>query len=346
MAIYYGGSYFDGCIYRTKTLQEAKGRAYAKFIGADGEWKYWYVESRGAEGLENQMKGQSEAATTGGWLVRWDVAEESAAKRLARMADEYPNVFVVWNREANVSIESIELSIYWGNREETAAACAARFVQTALALSKFDPCFARWSLKFREFCAMPPDLGEVTERFEAARQYYEEPPDKPWPEFGFWLSPGNGRERLYGVTYSFHVGCFDTSHTCNWIKITFWGRRLDPEGPWRIDDINRVLLIAADAWDPAYAVVTSKSFHPFEQRDERQKYVWPWAGLSTSLAPPLSRLLSVPPGVDSRRYSDGSLLVTLCRDGFDPGNPIHVERAMQMQAAMAPAQKAWNWSTL
>ena len=247
--------------------------------------------------------------------------------------------------------EQVELWAYWGRRKESAEACAARLAQMLTRLAQIDPVYSRWrelDETRKPFRAMPPDISELTQIFDANRAY-KDWPRVVWPELGFSVSAWNGqaarhdRYEPYYTFFSASVGCFDTYNTTpNRVEVLIPFRRLANGRRWKASDVRQVLLAVAEAWDATYAVANANSYEPLIPTTENNHYIWPFAGWLTYLASPYSLTVWPDEDIKVERFENKAMLATLCEEPFDTDNPRHLELAKEMHSAMTPAQKIWE----
>jgi hypothetical protein len=238
---------------------------------------------------------------------------------------------------------------HWGNRQESAAACAARLAMTLVSLANIDPVYNQWFHKAwtKEeanvpFCTIPPDLNALTAIVDKGKHYFDIP-RSVWPQLGFSVGAWNGRDDPFGTAFSIHCGAYESPFPLvNQVSLAITDKRLATLAPWTEGAIRKVLLTVVKAWDAKLAVVTSGKLFNILPRDKSDRSIAPSAGWLTYLASPWSTLVHPPEPISTERFPDGDMLATLFSEPFDADDPRHRELLMDMQRALAPVQKIWD----
>jgi hypothetical protein len=242
-----------------------------------------------------------------------------------------------------------DILAYWGSRQESAAACAARLAMTLVSLANIDPVYGRW---FHQawteedanvpLCTIPPDLNALTAIVDEGKQYFDRP-RKVWPQLGFSVSAWNGRDNPFGAAFSIGCGAYQSSlPMVNRVSLAITEKRLATLAPWTEGAIREVLLAIIKAWDVEFAVVANDKLCDMLPLNKNDHWIWPWGGWLTYLASPWSALVHPPEPVNTERFPDGGMLATLSDQLFDADDPRHRELLMDMQRALAPVQKIWD----
>ena len=256
--------------------------------------------------------------------------------------------------------EEVEVWAYWGNRQESAEACAERLAQMLTRLAPIDPVYSQWfqldetwEVASKPFCAMPPKASELARIFDGNRFYkdprYKDAPRVVWPELGFSVGAWNGRSdadgkgKTYFAAFSARPGRFDDKRSApNHVSVEIPTRRLANGRPWKASDVKQVLLAVAEAWDATYVVVTSSQMRKIVPQEANYQYIWPFAGWLTYLASPYSLTVWPDEDIKVERFDNKAMLATLCEEPFDTDNPHHLELAKEMHSALGPAQTIWE----
>ena len=179
--------------------------------------------------------------------------------------------------------ETMRLFLFWGPRQESAEACAARLAQMLTRLAQIDPVYSRWfeQTETREaasqpFCVMPPEVSELARIFDREPVYENDP--RLRPENGFSAGAWNGQDKPYAATFSAFAGSYALeSRVPNRVMVSIPACRLADGRPWNASDVKQVLLAAVEAWDAVYAVVFSRKMDRFVPRGTNNYCIWPFA---------------------------------------------------------------------
>jgi hypothetical protein len=247
-----------------------------------------------------------------------------------------------------------KLNFYWGDRREDDQACARRLARMVSGLSDLDPSFARWldpsqkelssKLKF----SMPPEVDQLARLFDANRSYKDYPPDKLWPEMGFWLLAWNGQKKSLEAGFVLNVGRYDSnSGVPNHVELHLGQNSVATGRPWQGSQVRSILKVIVEAWDVQYVWVKNDPLRDLLPREQHEhgitQLVWPMPGWVTYLRAPYSLCVQPPPDIAVERLPDGAMIATLCEEPFDAKNPRHGALLASMNQAMAPVQKIWKW---
>lgn len=237
-----------------------------------------------------------------------------------------------------------QLSAFWTPRPEGAAACAARLARMFTGLAAIHPAFTRWNRGGRSrasanrpFCAMPPNLEELTGIFEKGLAHKDVPRD-PWPEMGYSVSAWNGRDDARVVLLRVHAGAYNNHPEPNSVSM-----QLPPAQPGNEDFINaevpaRVLVAIATAWDANWGVIESWDYKG-QNTNANGQLLRPWGGWITYLSAPYAgRITPLPAAARSEPVAGGGLVIVATPDPFTVANPAHVAALDALQQALAPIQ--------
>lgn len=237
-----------------------------------------------------------------------------------------------------------QLSAFWGPRSENAAACATRLARMLTDLTTIHPAFTLWNrggrsraTSNRPFCAMPPNLEELTGIFEKGLAHRDVPRD-PWPEMGYSIGAWNGRDDACGVSLRVHAGAYYNHPEPNSV-----GMQVPPTQPGNEDFINakvlaRVLVAIATAWDASWGVIESWDYKG-RNTNANGQFLRPWGGWITYLsAPYANRIATPPPTAAVEPVAGGGLVIVATPEPFTVANPAHVAALDAIQQALAPIQ--------
>ncbi|MGH7034096.1 MAG: Imm52 family immunity protein [Stellaceae bacterium] len=210
----------------------------------------------------------------------------------------------------------------------------------ATALAAIHPAFARWNRKAHTarganapFCAMPPDIDELTKTIES-RRHIADVSGEVMASLGFPFAAWNGIDGPAGVGFRMNVGAYATTHSFpNQIEFDFM--RLEEANQDLLSPkvLKAVLLTLIDAWEPNWALLTdSRYFHALVERGPLPLFN---AGWMTYLAAPHARKFRAPPKAIVEPMAGGGILISATRDRFTIDDPDHVLAADAIQDALA-----------
>jgi hypothetical protein len=242
------------------------------------------------------------------------------------------------------------LETYGVSREESPRSCATRLARILSGLVLIHPAFGRWNQQGHTgsewsvpFCAMPPNIDELTSIFEKGR-HYRDITHELMSEAGFSVSAWNGMEGPLGVSMRLNVGSYwDRPDFPN--QIDFELGDLEPASAGFIDKVvlKASLLAVVEAWEPSWASLAclnySKKFFaslpppPFR------------SGWMTYLSAPYARKITPPSSAITRTVAGGGILILATNEPFTLDNPQHVAVADAIQACLEPLQSGPRLST-
>ena len=236
-----------------------------------------------------------------------------------------------------------EIDTYGGPRQESARACAVRFARMATALSAIHSAFARWNQQgdtAREagipFCAMPPDIGELTKTIEIGR-HVADISREVMAHLGYALSAWNAIRGPAGVWFRMNVGAYSASLRFP-NQVHFMFRRAEDANHDLLSPkiMKAVLLTLVDAWEPDWAILTDENYaHALFERGPLPLFR---AGWMTYLAAPYARKFRSPPQAIVEPVASGGILISATKDRFTIDDPDHVIAADAIQDALAQLQ--------
>jgi hypothetical protein len=232
------------------------------------------------------------------------------------------------------------LFLYWGARDEGAAACARRLQKMLTDLVPIHPIFAKpWhqggqELLVRLFSA-PPDYADVLRLVEAGVAMLDVP-HVPRPAWGYHVHIYCGRTGSGTASLIAHVG--STTHSrrfVNTLDLALWPR--DDPGDATVrsyESLRTILNVAASAWQPDWGSVFCLAYWRLtKQRLQR----WPdlRSGWMTYLSAAFTRRITPPPEAIVELAPGGAVLLAT-RESFDMDNPAHILAADAIQDALEP----------
>jgi immunity protein 52 of polymorphic toxin system len=234
-----------------------------------------------------------------------------------------------------------EVATYGGPRQESPRACAVHFARMATALSAIHPAFARWKQQgdtAREadipFCAMPPDIGELTKTIENGR-HVGDISREVMAHLGYALSAWNAIGGPAGVWFRMNVGAYSaTLRFPNQVHFMF--RRAEDANQDLLSPtiMKAVLLTLIDAWEPDWAILTEENYA--RALFERGPLPLPLfrAGWMTYLSAPYARKFRGPPEAILEPVAGGGILILSTKERFTIDDPDHVIAADAIQEAL------------
>lgn len=238
---------------------------------------------------------------------------------------------------------SYKLWAFWGSRPESTAACAAHLARMFTGLAEIHPAFARWNRKAnlraaanKPFCAMPPNVEELTQIFEKGRHFKDDPPD-PWPEMGYSVYAWNGRDDACGISLSVDAGSYGSPVEPNSIFLQLRGAQPGNEGFINVKVLMRALVAIAEAWDANWGTVETWDYKG-KSRDANGQLLRPWGGWLTYLATHYAGRISLPPAARVEPTAGGGLVIVATEEPFTVADPAHIAALDAIQQALAPIQ--------
>lgn len=210
-------------------------------------------------------------------------------------------------------------------------------------LAAIHPTFARWYKQAHAraeaneaFCAMPPQIDELTEIFEKGR-HYKDISHELMPTLGYSISAWNGIDSPCDVALHAHAGDYGGLGIFpNQLELNLPALRDGNADLINTKCVKAVLLTIVDAWEPSSASTTDWSYS--------QKFFSPGpmppfrSGWMTYLAAPYARRIIPPPSAITEPVAGGGILMLATNEPFDVGNPQHVAVADAIQASLEPLQ--------
>jgi hypothetical protein len=238
---------------------------------------------------------------------------------------------------------SYKLWARWGPRPESTAVCAARLARMFTNLAETHPAFAHWNRKAnsraaanKPFCAMPPNLEELTGIFEKGRHFKDDPPD-PWPEMGYSVHAWNGRDDACGVSLSVHAGSYGHPEP-NSVYIQIRSVQSGNVNFINTAVLARALVAITEAWDANWGVIETWDYKG-RKEDANGQLLRPWGGWITYLAPHYISRISPPPAMRIEPTAGGGLVIVATEEPFTVANPAHIAALDALQEALAPIQR-------
>jgi hypothetical protein len=212
-------------------------------------------------------------------------------------------------------------------------------------LAEAHPAFAHWNRKAnsraaanKPFCAMPPNVDELTEIFEKGRRF-KDVPREPWPELGYSVYAWNGRDDACGISLDVHAGSYSLQRPePNSIFLQLHGAQPGNEDFINAKALTRTLIAIAEAWDANWGTVETWEYKG-KKRDADGQLLRPWGGWITYLAPHYAGRISLPPAVRAEPTAGGGLVIVATEAPFTVADPAHVAALDALQEALAPIQK-------
>lgn len=246
--------------------------------------------------------------------------------------------------------ESYNLRLYWSNRAETPDQCATRFTRMLEGMREIDGAFRQWkrSVRTREEVENPPadfspdipsDAKGLQAMFQGSGQYYDFPPDKPWPELGYWLSMWNEMDDPFRMILTVNAGAYGARITRpNSVNLQLSRRRIDTGRAWHGGELRDLVSLFVEAWSADEASVNCFRYFPFLICTDNGKCLLPCGGWLTYLPPQRLARITPPKDVDVETLANGGAILTLCEEPFTIDNPRHLELAASLNEALRPIQ--------
>jgi hypothetical protein len=209
----------------------------------------------------------------------------------------------------------------------------------ATALSAIHPAFARWNQQgdtarqaYRPFCAMPPELDELTKTIESGR-HVADVSREVIAGLGYSVGAWNGIRGPVGVWFRMNVGAYSTTlRFPNQVHFMF-RRAEDANHDLLSPKITKaVLFTLIDAWEPDWAILTDENYA--RALFERGPLSLFRAGWMTYLAGPHARKFRAPPEAILEPVAGGGVLISSTKDRFTVDDPDHVIAADAIQDAL------------
>ena len=238
--------------------------------------------------------------------------------------------------------ENSRIVVQWPGRPEDAAANARRTIQMIENFEKCDPRLGLWresGLTQREasvpFSTLPPQLGPMIRRFDAARCRAAN--GEPLAALAFLLDVRNTAFE-WPLELSASVGNPSGPNTAlpNRIDLVVPQTTDDtPDGPSGFS-LKPALLALIDAWAPTVGRIDPPGLAALRTGRPRVE-----AGWITYLAPTLARLVSPPAEAAVEPAPGGGLLLSVGDHPFDPANRTALALWRSIQDSLAVLDKAW-----
>jgi hypothetical protein len=239
-----------------------------------------------------------------------------------------------------------EIYIYWGDRPESTAACAARLARLFKDWRSVHPAFAQWFHKGynptewnRPLCSTPPKIEELAALYDEGR-HYTDVGHELMAELGYSVYAWNGRYDDYACSFRNEAG--------GWGQVRYFPNNLSLKPRARTmanaDFVNAAVLGATlraivTAWDADWGRVYDWYYTNPIMRPERREDIPPfWSGWIVYLSARFAERISVPRGIIADEIPGHGLMLFATKDVFDLDNPAHMAAAFSIQEALAPIQ--------
>ncbi|MHB8885271.1 MAG: Imm52 family immunity protein [Methylovirgula sp.] len=229
--------------------------------------------------------------------------------------------------------------VFWGPRQETPAALAARWIKLIARLQAVDPTFAHWytwtniDSPVVPFCAEIKPLAE-----EIASRVNTNDDGTPQPLNGYQWLARNTADVNWGPRYfSAHMCAGSPSKWgSNTIGMgTDYGVVPDPDVvTYKI--FRGALLALAETFEATIGSAYPTSLIDLWPKENRRgqltlKFAW-----ISYVAPLFAPLITPPASAIVERRPDGGLLMAATDETFVSTNPVHLAVAREIEAAVAP----------
>jgi hypothetical protein len=188
---------------------------------------------------------------------------------------------------------------------------------------------------YKPFCTMLPLIEELEAILYKGR-HFTRGSRELIPHLGYSAHAWNGLDEPRGLQFAVDVGGYSPGHIYPNV-VDFEGLQPNNRGLVRGAVLERVLLASADSWDADWGTVETWAYNG-KTVNANQQWLAPWGGWLTYLSHDLASKVSPPSGIQTRRLTDGSLVMTVCDEPFDVANPLHASRLDAVQKALAPVQ--------